>query len=58
MTSVSKNVYLDKLDEIVNKYKKIYQFHGHMLLMILMLKKLLEDFIKKNYKKQIKKDLE
>ena len=24
MTSISKNVYIDKLDAIVNKYKKIY----------------------------------
>ena len=33
------------------------QFHGHMLLMISMVKKLLEHFMKKNYKKQINKDL-
>ena len=26
MTSISKNVYIDKLDDIVNKYNKIY--HG------------------------------
>ena len=32
-------------------------FHGHMLLMISMMKKILERFMKKNYKKQIKKDL-
>ena len=33
--------------------------HGHMLLMILMGKKLLEHFMKKNiFKKQIKKSLE
>ena len=31
--------------------------HGHMLLMIPMVKKLLEHFKKKNYKKQIKKNL-
>ena len=24
MTSISKNLYIDKLDEIVNKYKNIY----------------------------------
>ena len=24
MTSVSKNVYIDKLDDIVNKYKNVY----------------------------------
>ena len=118
MTSISKNVYIDKLDDIVNeydntkhgttkmkpidfkdntyinfgkkvndndpkfkvgdhvrisKYKNIFakdeiglqiglkkflffkqlkiQFHGHMLLMILMVKKLLEHFMKKNCKR-------
>ena len=34
------------------------EFHGHMLLMILMVKKLLERFMKKNYKRPIKKNLE
>ena len=33
-------------------------FHGHILLMILMVKKLLEHFMKKNYKRLIKKNLE
>ena len=33
------------------------QFHGHMLLMILMVKKLLEHFMKKNYKRLIQKNL-
>ena len=105
MTSISKNVYIDKLDDIVNeynnikhrvtpidvkdntyfdfgkevndndpkfkvgndvgisKYKNIFskgytpnwseeiQFHGHMLLMILMVKELLEHFMKKNCKR-------
>ena len=103
MTSTSKNVYTNKLDDIVNEYNKTYhrtikmkpvdvkdntyissikevnnkdtkfkvgdhvriswseeafvikklkiQFHGHMLLMILMVKKLLERF-----KKKISKD--
>ena len=32
--------------------------HGHMLLVILMVKKFLESFMKKNCKKQIKKSLE
>ena len=108
MTSVSKNVYIDKLDDMVNEYNNTYhrtikmrpvdvkdnayidsidlhandkdpkvkvgdhvriskyenifakkflqlkklkiQFHGHMLLMTLMVKKLLEYFMKKNYK--------
>ena len=109
MTSTSKNVYTNKLDDIVNEYNKTYhrtikmkpvdvkdntyigsikevnnkdtkfkvgdhvriswseeafvikklkiQFHGHMLLMILMVKKLLERFKKKNFKRQIKKNL-
>ena len=34
------------------------QFLGHMLLMILMVKKLQERFIKKSYRKQTKKNLE
>ena len=33
------------------------QFHGHMLLMILMMRKLVEHFMKKNYQRQIKKNL-
>ena len=32
-------------------------YHGHMLLMILMVKKLLAHFMKKNCKKQISKNL-
>ena len=32
------------------------QCHGQMLLMILMVKKLLEPFMKKNFKKQTKKE--
>ena len=103
MTSTSKNVYTNKLDDIVNEYNKTYhrtikmkpvdvkdntyigsikevnnkdtkfkvgdhvriswseeafvikklkiQFHGHMLLMILMVKKLLEHFMKKKLQK-------
>ena len=123
MTSVSQNVYIDKLDDIVgeysntyhrtikmkpvyvkdntyidfqkeindkdpkvkvgdyvriSKYKNIFakgctpnwseeafvikklkiQFHGRMLLMILMVKKLLEHFMKKNYKRLIENKLE
>ena len=120
MTSVQKNVFVDKLDDIVNKNNNTYHntiktvglksktyiesseefdnvinlklvilleyqniktflqkamfqidlkkflwlkklktlFHGHMLLVILKEKKLLERFSKKNCKKQIKKTLE
>ena len=108
MTSVSKNLYIDTLDNIINEYNTYHRtikmkptevkdntyinyikdvndkdpkfkvgdhmlhiglkkffwlkklkilFHGHMLLMISMAKKLLEQFMKKNYKKQIYKDL-
>ena len=39
----------------LKKYK--IQFHGYMLLMISIAKKLLEHFLKKNYKKQINRDL-
>ena len=123
MTDVSKNVYIDKLDDIVNEYNNTYHrtikmkaidvkdnkyinsikevndkdpkfrvgdhvrrskyknifaegytgyigqrkflwlkklkilFHEHMFLMISMAKKLSEHFMKKNYKKQITKNL-
>ena len=120
MTSISKNVYIDKLDDIVRKYKSTYHtsikmgpvdvkdnkyidfkkevndkdpkfkvgdhvtiskifllrgicqigqkkyslskilkilYHGHMLLMILMVKKLLVHFLKMNCKRLIKKNL-
>ena len=120
MTSVSKNMYIVKLDDIVDEYNNTYhrtikmkpvdvaiihililtkklvikiqnlklvimlntkiflpkdtceiglkkilllvklkiQFHGYMLLTILMVKKLLEHYMKKNYKRPIKKNLE
>ena len=121
MTSISKNVHIDKLDDIVNKYNKIYHrtikmkpvdvkdntyinsgkesidedpkfkvgdhvrisiykdlcpkgyttswseevfiikkvlFLGHMLVVILKMKKLLERFLKKKFKKQTKNNLE
>ena len=123
MTSVSKNVYIDKLDDIVKKYNNTYhtsikmkpvdvkdntyidfkkevndkdpkfkvgdhvriskyknifakgytpnwsdevfvikkklkmQFRGHMLLMISLVKKLLEYFMKESYKRLINKNL-
>ena len=118
MTSISKNVYIDKLDDIVKEYNNTYHksikikpvdvkdntyidfekevndknpkfkvgdscntiiflikdtcligqkkysllrklkilYHGHMLLMILMAKKLLVLFIKMNWKRLIKKN--
>ena len=123
MTSISKNVYIDKLDDMINEYNNAYhrtietkpvggkdntyinfknevndgdpkfkvgdhvripkyknifakgytpnwsktflqlkklkiQFHGHMLLMISIVKKLLEHFMKKNYRRLINKNLE
>ena len=111
MTAVSKNVYFDVLNNIVDKYNNTYhrtikmkpidvkfdsyaeynvdsngkdpkfkisdhvriskqktfllnymlllgQFHGLILLLILMWKKLLKHFMKKNCKRQIKKNLE
>ena len=110
MTSISKNVYIDKLDDVVNEYNNTYhrtikmkpagvkdntyidsskevnnkdpkfkvgdhvriskykkkflwlkklkiQFHGHILLMISMVKKLLERFMRKNCKTEISKNL-
>ena len=41
---------------VVSKIKN--KFHGHMLLMILMVKKLLEHFMKKSYQRLMKKDSE
>ena len=96
MTLISKNLSIDKLDDIVNKYNtyhntikmkpvdvksstyigsskeindkdpkfkvgdtvRISLCHEHMLLVILKAKRLLERFMKKNCKKQIKKSLE
>ena len=59
MASISKNVCIDKLDEIVDKYSNTYhRTITRMLLVILKVKKLLERFTKKNCKKQIKESLE
>ena len=82
LSSVSKNVYINKLDYTVGEYNNTYhrtiakgyrpnwsekflllvklkiQFHGHMLLMFWIVKKLLEHFMKKNYKTLNKKNLE
>ena len=61
MTSISKNVCIDKLDYIVNKYNNTYHKpikmkpvkikYIYMLIMILKAKKPLECFTKKNCKK-------
>ena len=45
-------------EEFLLLVKLKIQFHGHMLLMISMVKKLLEHFMKKNYKRLINKNLE
>ena len=95
MAAISKNVYFDMLDDIVNKYNNIVhrtikmksidvkdntiflqkdtkqiglkklllsvklkiQSHGHILLMILIVKKLQEHFMKRNCKRLTKKNL-
>ena len=45
-------------EEVFVIKKKKIQFHGHMSLMILMVKRLLEHFMKKNCKRQVNKNLE
>ena len=65
MTSVSKTVYIDDLDDIVNKYNNTYHRTIKMkpvdvnvkLLVVLMEKKLLKRFTKKNCNEQIKRIL-
>ena len=55
MTSISKNMYTDKLDDIVNKYNNTYH-NTIKILVILKAKKLLESFTKKNCKKTNQKE--
>ena len=51
--------YVPNWSEEIFVVKKVkIQFHGHMLLMILIMKRLLEVFMKKNCRKLIKKKLE
>ena len=61
MISVSKNLYINKLDGIVKKFLLLQKLRillrGQMLLVILETKKLLERFTKKNCKKRIKNSL-
>ena len=47
----------NRFEDVLLLVKLKIQLHGHMLLMISMVKKLLEHFIKKNYKRLIKKNL-
>ena len=42
-------------EEVFSSAKEKIQFHGHKLLLTLMVKKLLEHFMEKNCKKQIKR---
>ena len=74
MTSISKNVYIDKLDDIVNKYNNTYHITIKMKPVDvktsicidfnknnnikIIVQKFLEHFMKKSCKKQIKKGLE
>ena len=55
MPNWSEEVFI-KNKVFISKIKK--QFHGHILLMISMLKKLLEHFMKNNCKRLIEKNLE
>ena len=70
LNDVKDNTYID-FDKEVNDKDPKFQigdhvrsptlkilFHGLMLLMILMVKKLLEHFMKNNCKRQMKKNLE
>ena len=47
----------NRFEDVLLLVKLKIQFHEHMLLMISMAKKLLEHFIKKNYKRLINKNL-
>ena len=73
MSSISKNVYIDELDDIVNKYNNICHnpikmkpadvksntcIDSSKETVIVKEKRWLERFMKKNCKKQIKKSLE
>ena len=57
-TFLVKNILQIWLKRILKLKKSKTLFHGHMLLVILMVKILLEHFMKNNFKKQIKKNLE
>ena len=55
--SKHKNIFAKGVNKFLYLKKLQIHFHGHMLLMISMMKKLLKNFMKKNYKKLIKKNL-
>ena len=52
-----KNIFAKGVKKFLYLKKLQIHFHGHMLLMISMMKKLLKNFMKKNYKRLIKKNL-
>ena len=52
-----KDIHQTGLKKFLLLVKLIIQFHGHMLLMISMVKELLEHFMKKNCKRPIKNNL-
>ena len=54
---LQKDIFQIGLKKFLQLKKLKIQFYGYMLLMISTLKKLLKHFMKKNYKKQINKDL-
>ena len=56
-TFLLKDILQTALKRVLQSKKLKILFHGHMLLMILMVNKLLELFMKKNCKKQIKKKI-
>ena len=48
----------NKSEEVFGIKKVKIQFHGHMLLIISMVQKLLQHFMKENYKRLVKKNSE
>ena len=55
--SLLKDILLIDQNKFLLLVKLIIQFHGHMLLMISMMKRLLAPSMRKNYRAQISKDL-
>ena len=54
---LQKDTHQTSLKKFLLLVKLKIHFHGHMLLMISIVKKLLKHFMKKNYKRLIKKNL-
>ena len=53
-----KDIHQINLKKFLLLVKLKIQFHGHMLLMILIVKRLLDHFMNKNWKRLVKKNLE